>query len=198
MADLVSTQQDIIAVVGVMRCGTSMMMSMIGAGGVDLLCDHPGRVDESNPKGYFELGGIQRHLQDPLWMEAARGKCLKILCKHVPDMLTTLPYRVVFMLRDMDEVVRSRLAMIGAQSRLAMPGRFFQASDDPTEMRSVLENRQQIAREWCDAHASVLYVQHRDVLTGSEEQAQRVSDFLGGLDVAKMVEQVDPALWRCR
>ncbi len=47
--------EHITLVSGLPRSGTSMMMKMLQAGGLDLLTDEIRTPDEDNPKGYFEL-----------------------------------------------------------------------------------------------------------------------------------------------
>ena len=45
---------------GLPRSGTSMMMSMLQAGGMELVVDGERTADEDNPKGYFELERIKK------------------------------------------------------------------------------------------------------------------------------------------
>ena len=45
----------IIVVSGLPRSGTSMLMLMLKAGGVEIATDNVRRADEDNPRGYFEL-----------------------------------------------------------------------------------------------------------------------------------------------
>ena len=48
--------QDTITIVsGLPRSGTSMMMKMLEAGGMQVLTDNIRTPDEDNPKGYYEF-----------------------------------------------------------------------------------------------------------------------------------------------
>ena len=61
---------------GLPRSGTSMMMAMLEAGGLELLTDNARGPDRGNPRGYFELEavkGLPRGQQAP-WLERAPGK----------------------------------------------------------------------------------------------------------------------------
>ena len=40
---------------GLPRSGTSMMMGMLKAGGMEVMVDNIRKVDEDNPKGYYEF-----------------------------------------------------------------------------------------------------------------------------------------------
>ncbi len=57
-------EEDIIVVSGLPRSGTSMMMAMLEAGGVDILTDCLREADEDNPKGYFEFEPVKQLAQD--------------------------------------------------------------------------------------------------------------------------------------
>ena len=50
-----SKNKDIIIVSGLPRSGTSMMMQMLRAGGIDLVTDEKRPADNHNPHGYFEF-----------------------------------------------------------------------------------------------------------------------------------------------
>jgi hypothetical protein len=43
----------VIVVSGLPRSGTSMMMKMLEAGGLELVVDGKRKADKDNPKGYF-------------------------------------------------------------------------------------------------------------------------------------------------
>ena len=64
----------IYVVSGLPRSGTSMMMKMLEAGGLEPVTDGIRSADNDNPKGYYELEAVKRTKQDPSWVEPARGK----------------------------------------------------------------------------------------------------------------------------
>ncbi|MEE8349194.1 MAG: hypothetical protein V3R94_06475, partial [Acidobacteriota bacterium] len=56
--------EPIVVVSGLPRSGTSMMMSMLDAGGMELLADHVREADEDNPRGYYEFEPIKNLVRD--------------------------------------------------------------------------------------------------------------------------------------
>ena len=97
---------------GLPRCGTSLMMQMIDAGGLRALTDEARAPDEDNPRGYYELEAVKRTNQDPSWLDAAGGKVVKMAYLLLYDLPADRSYRVVFMKRDLREVVQSQAAML--------------------------------------------------------------------------------------
>jgi hypothetical protein len=185
----------VIVVSGLPRSGTSMMMRMLEAGGAPLWTDDVRAADESNPRGYYELERVKElGKSDTSWMVEARGKAVKIvspLLVHLPDACN---YRVVFMLRDLREIVASQNRMLddrgephGALSDEAL----VQAYE--THLWQV---RQLFRRRACFEVIDVHYV---DVLNSAASQAARVEAFLRlGLDVGRMPGVVEEGLYRNR
>ena len=174
-----------------------MAMKMLHAGGLDVMTDGLRAADESNPKGYFELEAVKELDKNgnTAWLKDARGKAVKI----ISFLLTWLPeehdYRVIFMQRDLGEVLASQNKML--VQRAETPG-------TPTEderMRQQYENHLAKVHRFLSARScfSVLRVDYRSALERPREEAQRINDFIGGgLDVSRMAEVGDPALYRNR
>jgi len=104
--------QTIIIVSGLPRSGTSMMMQMLQAGGLPLLTDDRRPADPDNPKGYFEYEPVKRLHKDASWLPEAQGSAVKIMAPLLTGLRPDLTYRVIFMTRPMDEVLRSQTAML--------------------------------------------------------------------------------------
>jgi len=104
----------IVIVTGLPRSGTSMVMSMLEAGGLPILSDRERAADEDNPKGYFEYERVKNLQQetDKSWLRFARGKGLKV----ISHLLETLPndnfYQVILCERDLAEVIASQNLML--------------------------------------------------------------------------------------
>ena len=97
---------------GLPRSGTSMLMKMLEAGGLKPLTDRVRAADEDNPKGYYEFERVKRLEKDKEWLPEARGRAVKIismLLKHLPPGFS---YKILFMLRSMDEVLASQTQML--------------------------------------------------------------------------------------
>ncbi len=188
-------EQDSITIVsGLPRSGTSMMMSMLEAGGMDVLTDGIRAADEDNPKGYYEFEQVKQIERDKSWLEDARGRAVKMvaaLLKHLPP---EYEYRVVLVRRNMDEVLASQHRMLLRRG---------EASDAvPDErMAALFEKHMEQVEAWLEAqpNIAVLHVEYAQVLQDAEQQSQRISRFLARpLDVHAMAAVVDPSLYRQR
>jgi hypothetical protein len=185
----------VIVVSGLPRSGTSMAMQMLEAGGLEILTDGVREADESNPVGYYELERVKDldKAGDPSWLAEAKGKAVKIISHLLPRLPETLNYKILFMHRDLDEIIASQNKM------LELRGEPQETSDERT--RELFEDHLWRARRLL-AHRScfdVLEVSHRDVINNPGGQAIRISSFLGGqLDPELMAAVVDGRLYRNR
>lgn len=185
----------VIIVSGLPRSGTSMMMKMLEAGGIPPITDKLREADEDNPKGYYEFERVKlMDKGDTSWVVDARGKVVKVisaLLKHLPPGET---YRVVFVRRNMPEVLASQRKM------LIRRGEDPDKMDD-AQMAMLFEKHLKQVEEWLAAQPNfrVLYVHYSDVLADPLPQIARINDFLGGaLNTGSMAEAVDPNLYRNR
>jgi hypothetical protein len=72
-------KETITIVSGLPRSGTSMMMKMLAAGGLEPLTDNIRAADEDNPKGYYEFERVKQIEKDRDWLEDARGRVVKLI-----------------------------------------------------------------------------------------------------------------------
>ena len=91
-----------------------MMMQMLHAGGLGILTDAVRTPDGSNPKGYFEFEAVKDLDKGGslAWLADARGKGVKIVSSLLRWLPETYSYQVVFMQRNLDEVVASQNKML--------------------------------------------------------------------------------------
>jgi Sulfotransferase domain len=168
------------------------MMQMLVAGGMPALTDGLRTADENNPKGYFEWEPAKKLKQDPEAIAAGEGKVVKIISASLPQLPDGHEYRVLFMLRPLEEVVASQNKMLERLGK-AVPN---------TPMNSVIAAFEKHLREienWLSRKPSVkvLWVQHAEVLKNPESEAARIAEFVGkGLDVGSMARQVERSLHR--
>jgi len=186
---------DVITVVsGLPRSGTSMMMKMLEAGGLPVLTDKQRAADEDNPRGYYEYEPVKALETDQAWLPAARGKVVKIisaLLRHLPQ---DERYRVVFMRRDIDEVLASQRQMLIRRGRPA--DRTADAKMAELFERHLADVQRRL--DSSDAFA-VLYLSYDEVLGEPGRCVARINEFLGGgLDEAGMALAIEPALHRQR
>src|SRR5687768_13992796 len=102
---------DIIIVSGLPRSGTSLMMQMLDRAGISAVTDKIRTADDDNPRGYFEFEPVKRTKQDASWLPAARGRAVKLVSSLLYDLPATERYRVLFMQRDINEVLDSQEKM---------------------------------------------------------------------------------------
>jgi len=186
---------EIIVVSGLPRSGTSMMMKMLEAAGLPIMTDAVRQADEDNPKGYFEYERVKdlEKEQDKAWVREARGKVLKVISFLLKDLPPDNFYRVVFVRRDVDEVVASQNKMIrnrGEENRVEdeEAKRLFQ--------RHLLQVKMLVSRS---PNFEMLEVDHQEAIRDARAVAEKVNAFLGGgFDVARMAAAVDRTLYRNR
>jgi hypothetical protein len=186
----------IVVVSGLPRSGTSMAMKMLEAGGVPIVTDGIRTADESNPKGYYEFERVKELDKngDTAWLGAARGKAVKIisfLLTYLPD---TYDYHVVFMNRDVDEVLASQNKMLAARGEPA------DAADDAKMREAYGKHLEKVGRFLRNRQCfTTLQVRYRDVIDNPAAQARRLNEFLGGrLNVEQMATVADRELYRNR
>ena len=185
----------IVVVTGLPRSGTSMMMQMLEAGGVEPVTDCLRPADESNPQGYYELERVKdlENSTDELWLRDARGRAVKIiafLMRHLPE---TFNYKVIFMHRRLDEVLASQTKMLAKLGEAT-------ETDDP-RMRKLFVDHLARAKSLL-AHRpcfEVLHVKYNAVLEDGRKHADELNRFFGGrLDSEAMAAVVNPELYRNR
>jgi hypothetical protein len=185
----------VIVVSGLPRSGTSMMMKMLEAGGLSIVVDNLREADTDNPKGYFEYERVkQLDKGDKAWLGEARGKVVKVisaLLEHLPGEYT---YKVLFMHRQIDEVLASQRKMLGHRGEAVD-----KISD--AEMAQLFAKHLDKVQAWLQTqpNISVLDVDYNQLLADPYPHIHAVNRFLGGrLNEAKMANVVDPELYRNR
>ena len=190
-----NTPADFITVVsGLPRSGTSMMMQMLAAGGMPVVSDGLRTADADNPRGYFELEAVKKSKTDPTWVAGARGHAVKVISMLLCELPADYEYRVIFMLRDMGEILASQKEMLKRRGTLG-------ADSGDAAMQRHFEAHLKKVRAWMAERKNfrVLYCEHGELLREPASHAHRVGDFLGGsVDEPAMVRAIDPALHRNR
>jgi len=183
---------EIIIVSGLPRSGTSLMMQMLASGGLKTVTDNIRAADTDNPRGYYELEKVKKIKDDASWLPETRGKAFKMVSQLLFDLPPTERYRIVFMERDLDEMLDSQETMLQRRARAAGPRE---------EIKRAFENHLERLREWLveQPNMKVLYVKYSELIKGPEDQSRRVSEFLSGkADLEAMAAAVDPSLYRNR
>jgi predicted AlkP superfamily phosphohydrolase/phosphomutase/Flp pilus assembly protein TadD len=179
-------------VAGLPRSGTSMMMQMLAAAGIEPFTDDKRLPDADNPRGYLEHEKATALHQDTSWIPEARGKVVKIVAHLLRFLPTGEQYRVVFMHRGLDEVVASQKVML---ARLKRKGG--DLSED--RLRAVYTGQLVQVQTWLRRRPdiAVLSVDYAGALSDPAATAARLHAFLGDrFDVAAASAAIDPKLRR--
>ncbi len=185
----------VVVVSGLPRSGTSMTMKMLEAGGLPLITDGLRSADEDNPKGYYEDERVKdlHNMEDKAWVRASRGQGIKVISNLLRSLPADNNYRVVFMRRELDEVLASQAKMLDRRGE--------DSTTEDERMKELFESdlwraQYQLRRQ---PHFEWIEVRYSDVLADPLAQARRIRDFLAlDLDVDKMATVVDPDLYRNR
>jgi hypothetical protein len=183
---------EIIVVSGLPRSGTSLMMQMLENGGVEVVTDNIRTADTDNPRGYYEFEKVKKIMQDASWLPGTRGKAFKMVSQLLYDLPSEERYRIVFMERDLDEILRSQEKMLERLGRTAAARE---------EMKGSYSLHLERLHRWLrqQPNIKVLCVSYNELVERPETQARRVNEFLGGkANADRMATSVDPSLYRNR
>jgi hypothetical protein len=189
-----SAEQVITVVSGLPRSGTSLMMQMLAAGGLEPLTDGQRAADASNPRGYFEWEKVKTLPQQPDCIAEAEGKAVKVISSLLPSLPGAFHYKVIFLERSLTEVVASQACMIqklGAPAPALTPEAMERALHAHLkQLKAALRSRREM---------SILWVEHQDVLRDPQRVCEGLQSFLAvALNLPAMIAQVDSSLYRQR
>lgn len=179
---------------GLPRSGTSMLMKMLAVGGLPPLTDGIRAADADNPGGYYEFEKVKQLERDATWLESAQGKAVKVISQLLDQLPPNRPYKIVFALREMDEILASQRAM------LARRGQPCDRVSDAA-MADAFGRHLSAVQQWLAEHQQmeVLYVNYAAVLSDPLATSHEIKDFLAlPLDVRQMASVVDESLYRQR
>jgi len=185
----------IYVVSGLPRSGTSLMMQLLGAGGMETFTDGKRAADDSNPRGYFEHEAVLRIQRDTAWLNEAENKVVKI----VSPLLTSLPpryrYKILFMERDMTEIMASQQKMLKDQSKTKS------AAFSMDLMNRFQANLERIS-EWAEKNKSnveILRIPYAGLVNHPNLYLKSIKDFVNhDLDEKKMEGVIERDLHRVR
>ena len=185
----------LVIVSGLPRSGTSMMMQVLEAGGLEIVADFERAADPDNPEGYYELERVKKIDRggDTEWLVDVRGKVIKIVSHYLRYLPDTNNYRVIFVHRDLGEVLASQTKML--ERRGVDSG-----ADDERMKQLYGEHLAEAARELASRPCfETLDLQHRETIRDPLAAVARINRFLGGtLDENAMSKVVNPDLYRNR
>jgi predicted AlkP superfamily phosphohydrolase/phosphomutase/Flp pilus assembly protein TadD len=181
---------------GLPRSGTSLMMQMLHAGGIEAMTDGKRSADQDNPKGYFEWEALKQIGKRPeiLDDEGLEDKAIKAISMLLPKLPIKHRYKVIFMSRPVEEVVASQTKMI---DRLGTEG----APLDQLKLTSQLEahRNQTLRRLHQSDHIDVLEIDYPSLVQAPEQSVPQITEFVGADRLAQpeaMIAVIDSNLYR--
>ena len=187
--------QELITIVsGLPRSGTSMMMRMLAAGGMEVLTDNLRTADEDNPIGYFEFEKAKKLAQESSWLKEASGKVVKIisaLLKHLPQ---NYYYQIIFMHRKIEEILASQKQMLLRRNE----------PTDSVSDEKIAEMFQRHLKDielWLTTQSNIktLHVNYNEAVENPLPTIRMVEQFLEcGLDTEAMLSVISKTLYRQR
>ncbi|MEM0992919.1 MAG: alkaline phosphatase family protein [Bacteroidota bacterium] len=180
---------------GLPRSGTSMLMQMLEAGGLEIFTDGERIADENNPKGYYEHEAVKALKRNKAFLKDANGKTLKVIAQLLPHLPLRYRYRIVFVERDLLEIVASQ------QKMLVRAGKRIQTDILPLNLVEQYKKTLQKVKTWAanQPNVEIHFVKHQDIMNAPFAQAMLMNDFFDGtLLVERMAGVVDQALHRER
>ncbi|MBK9421973.1 MAG: alkaline phosphatase family protein [Flavobacteriales bacterium] len=185
---------NIITVVsGLPRSGTSMMMQALVAAGLTPYMDGKRSPDESNPNGYLEHDSVKSLARDARFLEQAQGKVVKVVAPLLPYLQPRFHYKVIFMERELDEVIASQRRM------LARDGKDKQAVTYPLGLHNAYKEQLRKVERWQEQcpNVEMIRLHYGEVIKEPHTAMERVGKFLGKqLDLDAMAIAVHPELYR--
>ena len=168
-----------------------MVMQMLAAGGLPPLTDGVRGADADNPRGYYEFEKVKQLKKDTTWLESAKGKAVKVISQLLDQLPLHKPYKIVFVLRKMDEILASQRAMLA---------RRWQPSDriSDAEMAAAFGRHLNAVQQWLAEYPQmeVLYVNYSAVLCDPFATSHEIKTFLARpLEIRQMANVVDESLY---
>ncbi|MDB4614620.1 sulfotransferase family protein [bacterium] len=180
---------------GLPRSGTSMMMRMLEAGGISPLTDKERTPDEDNPNGYYELEIVKQIAKDDTWLADAPGLSVKMIYSLLKDLPADdrYQYRVLFMRRELDEVLASQARMLQRSGK--------ESNVPDAYMKTLFQRELEKFDVWVAGQPSIkmMDVNYNGILHQSDVWLNRIAMFLDGeVDPVQMASIIDRSLYRNR
>jgi hypothetical protein len=180
---------EIIVVTGLPRSGTSLMMQIFAKSNVQVMSDGQREKDINNPEGYYELEAVKAIVKDNSFLKEAKGKVVKIVAPLPIFSDKSLKYKVVFMRRDMDEILRSQEKMLSKDQ-----------TSEREKFRTIYEfHLNKTYKFFKENNIPWLDMNYKDLVSDPEKEIRRLIHYCGlesGLE--ELAAVVKPELYRNR
>src|SRR5688572_14584309 len=159
---------------GLPRSGTSMMMKMLEAGGLNILTDNIRTADDDNLLGYYEFERVKQLKDgDSAWVENERGNVVKVISALLEHLPNQYQYKIIFMEREMPEILASQRKMLERR------GKPSDASQDE-KFTELYSKHLEKVKSWLSSQPNmdVLYIRYNDLVALPEEYTKKITAFL--------------------
>lgn len=187
---------EIVVVSGLPRSGTSMMMQMLEAGGMTTFTDGIRIADENNKKGYYEHEAVKHIARDHSFLEKIGDSAVKIVAPLLFHLPKNYRYKIIFMERELGEILLSQHKMLKRNKRRAQKETFsFKLWKDYENTLNKIKKTYKSQK-----NASLLFVDYREIIESPGLVIPEIKQFLDNdnLDANKMMQVVDKSLYRER
>lgn len=194
--DSIRSGRRLTIVSGLPRSGTSLMMRILQAVGIEPMTDDIRQADINNPHGYFEWELVKRLHDNPAIMDAPaiEDRAVKVVSPLVHCLPYCHQYRVIYMTRNLDDIMASQLAMLARSS-------LNQTAPPYDSLRLELEQLDQRAQDWLLHHprAETVIIQFEKLFAEPEEELTKLLSLFPEIEVERLREAtqfIDPSLHR--
>ncbi len=164
---------EFLIVSGLPRSGTSLMMQMLRAAGIDLMHDGKREADEDNLEGYWEWEDLKALRKNPRLIEQAEGKAIKVISALLPALPPQHRYRIIFMKRPMEEIVDSQWTMLARRGQKPRAEKEHLIQTQQTHMEQTLAGLRQ------RKNVTLIEIDYPTLVAAPDEQLRALQDFLG-------------------
>ncbi len=176
---------------GLPRSGTSLTMQMLKNGGMEIMTDNVRKADDNNLRGYYEYEKVKGLKNNNSWIGEAENKAVKVISYLLTYLPADYKYQIIFMERDLGEVLSSQQQMLKNLNKKA----------NPADLAKTFNLHLVKIKKWLShqPNMTLLEIPYRGIIEHPLLFAEKINDFLDySLSVEKMVKVVDPSLYRQR
>jgi len=177
---------------GLPRSGTSLVMQMLKAGGMAVLTDGVRKPDENNPLGYFEHEKVKLLMKENGWLNEAEDKALKIIAQLLIYLPVNFEYKIIFVERDMDEVLISQKKMLKNMESS-------RSDTDDKLLKNAFEKQVTRVKSWLkeQSNCKTVFIAYKDIILNGTDVILKLNGFLGQrMDMELAFSVINPQLYR--
>lgn len=186
----------IYVVSGLPRSGTSLMMKMLEAAGLNIFSDNERMSDDNNPTGYYEHKAVMQLARNHEFLNGAENKVVKIVAPLLQYLPMNFRYKIIFMTRHLDEVLLSQATMLVRTGKK-------QQVDLNLNLANSYSNLLNEVKQWqlkFNKNIEMIEIDFAQLHNNADEGIAKISSFLetDNLLVTKMKAQINADLYRSK